>query len=80
MITIPNDETTAFLIPPKCQGQMIEVSYAECEDGILMQIFNRSEDNHSIYYTNRDNLIGNFEPWNDEPEFIQDNWIKALML
>ena len=32
-----------FLAPPACQGQIVEVAYAETPDGLIRRIYDRSD-------------------------------------
>lgn len=53
--------------PPKCQGQMVEVSYASGEDGL---IYRRTWDHSDSTRTYSKHLLDDgesFEPWNVEP-------------
>jgi|HubBroStandDraft_4_1064222.scaffolds.fasta_scaffold00029_7 hypothetical protein len=63
----PTDHSQ-WLTPPACQGQIVLVSYASGEDGV---IFRRAWDQSSGKRTYAKRLLADdelFEPWQMEPE------------
>lgn len=59
-----------YVVPPKCQGQIVEVAYQQVGDILLKRVTDRSEPAGSVRYymayLDADE-IAIVEPWNVEP-------------
>jgi hypothetical protein len=58
-----------FIVPPMCQGQMVEYAYACDADLIYVKIFDRSDRTlkYSIHEHPENAKEGDWEPWNRTP-------------
>lgn len=67
----------SYTIPPRNQGQIVEVSYAITPDEIVRRTADSS--NGSITYETADlcELIGEFAPQNRTPSVPHDAWTRA---
>lgn len=66
--------TTEFVVPPVCQGQMIEISYAlDAENEVIIErSIDRSEPKceptYMAYEYPDESFHGDWTPWNDVPD------------
>ena len=58
----------AFTVPPSCQGQIVEVSYACSPDYIFEKSFDKCDRSVTIEAYEHPDNDALFEPWNDIPE------------
>jgi len=57
-----------WITPPRLQGQAVRVSYAVCPDsGDILKEVIYPGDKPLLFAADREELVGNFEPWNEEP-------------
>lgn len=64
-------EGLAWVVPPVCQGQIVEVAYAsDRECSLYRRTFDRSDRTTSYERADLDDLEGEFEPWNGEPDVV----------
>lgn len=66
-----------YYTPPECRGQIVEVSYASTEDGIIRRSHDRSDGTTTYQIALWEDLDDDidFEPWNAEPDVPRDAWI-----
>lgn len=69
-----------FHIPPEYQGQMVEVSFAEVYEGIVMRVYDRSDRSESYYITPWTQRLVNWSErvgsWNSPPPVAAGRWRK----
>lgn len=63
-----------FVVPPECQGQIVEYAYAIDSDreDIVCRTFDASDRTTSYSISPLENLVGEFEPWNHRPLLTDD--------
>lgn len=73
-----------FMIPPICQGQIVEVSYAADADRAYMRVFDRSDRSEDLYAVSWDDVSADeydaWDPANVEPGIDEDLWVKIEVL
>ena len=74
-----SDHDLKFHVPPECQGQIVEVSYAgEHPAGIIRRVHDRSDRITSHSVCAWEDFDGDddreFDPWNSEPVVSEDCW------
>jgi hypothetical protein len=69
-----NYKSLNYIIPPRNQGQIVEVSYAITPDEVVRRTTDRSDG--SVMFETADicDLLGEFEPQNREPSVPSDAW------
>ena len=68
-------------VPPRNQGQAVEVSYAADEGYVYRRTHDRSTGDVSYERRDCEDLIGDFDPWNGRPRFRDcgpDPWTPVL--
>jgi hypothetical protein len=64
-----------YHVPPRCQGQTVEVAYAQVGDTLLRRVTDRSD--RSVDYAMaalKAAEVDGVEPWNDEPRIAPSRW------
>ena len=67
--TIHADDLGQFLVPPVCQGQMIEYAYATGEGILVRRTTDRSARVVSYHAAPLDSVSGDVDPVNAEPQY-----------
>lgn len=73
MIKALEDDRIAWIVPPRCQGQIVERAYALVEEVEWRRTTDRSDG--SVSYERREGEYGSWEPWNREPS--DEDWEPA---
>ena len=74
--TIHLADCSPFLVPPECAGQMVELAYASCSDGIVRRVTDRSDRETRYEWADWDDVDGEFSPQNVEP--TASEWRQAI--
>lgn len=68
-----------FVVPPVNQGQLVEVAYGACDDGIVRRTTDRSTAVVSYEIADWEDLDGEYQPQNESPEVAEESWRDAAV-
>lgn len=72
-MTIHSEDLSTFIVPPRCQGQIVEYAYATAPDTLVLRVTDRSDRSVTYHAIDLEDVQGDIEPWNDEPSYDVDD-------
>lgn len=69
-----NYRSLNYIVPPRNQGQSVEIAYAITQDEIVRRSIDRSDGSKAYEAADQSEISGSYEPWNRAPSVSADSW------